>query len=114
MFDGEHLFEQFFAFFGLGLEELRELTLRQEYDLEELFFGQVGAFGDGAVDFGDAAGDGRPCLFVGGVGAGCEFGEGGFGAFFAHLAFAGAAGDGLVVGGGAVDAQALAVEGHVE
>ena len=114
MFDGEHLFEQFFAFFGLGLEELRELTLRQQYDLEELFFGQVGAFGDGAVDFGDAAGDGRPCLFVGGVGAGCEFGEGCFGAFFAHLAFASAAGDGFVVGGGAVDAQALAVEGNVE
>ena len=114
MFDGEHLFEQFFAFFGLGLEELRELTLRQEYDFEELFFGQVGTFGDGAVDFGDAAGDGGPGFFVGGVGAGCEFGEGCFGAFFAHLAFAGAAGDGLVVGGGAIDAQALAVEGHVE
>ena len=28
VFDGEHLFEQFFAFFGLGLEELRELALR--------------------------------------------------------------------------------------
>ena len=114
MFDGEHLFEQFFAFFGLGLEELRELTLRKKYDFEELFFGQVGAFGDGAVDFGDAAGDGGPGFFVGGVGAGCEFGEGCFGAFFAHLAFAGAAGDGPIVGGGAVDAQALAVEGDIE
>ena len=114
MFNREHLLEQFFAFFGLGLEELRELALRQEYDLEELFLGQVGAFGDGAVDFGDAAGDGGPGFFVGGVGAGCEFGEGCFGTFFAHLALAGAAGDGLVVGGGAVDAQALAVEGHVE
>ena len=114
VFDGEHLLEQFFAFFRLGLEELRELALRQEYDLEELFLGQVGAFGDSAVDFGDAAGDGSPGFFIGGVGAGCEFGEGCFGAFFAHLAFAGTAGDGLVVGGGAVDAQALAVEGHVE
>lgn len=57
---------------------------------------------------------GVQAFFVGGVGAGCKFGEGGFGAFFAHLAFAGAAGDGFVVGGGAVDAQALAVEGDVE
>ena len=74
----------------------------------------MGAFGDGAVDFGDAARDGGPGFFVSGVGAGCEFGKGCFGAFFTHLAFAGASGDGLVVGGGAVDAQALAVEGDVE
>ena len=26
VFNREHLFEQFFAFFGLGLEELRELA----------------------------------------------------------------------------------------
>ena len=74
----------------------------------------MGAFGDGAVDFGDAARDGGPGFFISGVGAGCEFGKGCFGAFFTHLAFAGASGDGLVVGGGAVDAQALAVEGDVE
>ena len=61
---GEHLLEQFFTLNRLGLEELRELALRQKHDLKELFAVEVNTLRDDGVDLLDLGGDGLPCLLI--------------------------------------------------
>ena len=111
---GEHLLEQFFTLYRLGLEELRELPLREEHDLEELFAVEVNTLRDDGVDLFDLGGDGLPGLIVPRVASGKQLLHGGGGGLDGHLSGALAAGDGVAVHGGAVNAQATALQGEVE